>query len=454
MNEQKIGSGKVSTKEIIFLPLGVMSQAMLFSLVIMYAMYYFTDVAGFYPIAVGTFFLLERIWDAINDAMMGVIADRTRTRWGKFKPYIMFAPIFVSVFTFLLFALPDMPMQSKFIFAGIMYILVDMSYTAVDIPLWASPALVTSDSKTVTSLISRNQFAAYIGGLIAGVFTIILVQAFGGEEGGGFGNAALIFGVIAFVLTTIAGITVKERVKPKDEKKLKIKEIYTVVIKNKYLLIAFLTSALIGISGGIKGLVGAYFVEYNLGDINLLPMFMIVVMIPTLLGILITSPVVKKFGKKSASIASIAIALVISVLAYFIGYGNLYIVMAVHALIGFFTAIPMVISTTIFADAVTYGEWKSGKRVEGTIFSFRTLSGKISNAVGPFIFGLVLVGSGYVANTQQSMEALDGLQFTITIVPAIMIALCIIPLIFYKLTDKKMDELQQEINNKNQEEQM
>jgi Na+/melibiose symporter-like transporter len=154
---------------------------------------------------------------------------------------------------------------------------------------------------------------------------------------------------------------------------------------------------------------------------------------------------VKKFGKKHTSIITVSAGILLSVAAFFAGYSNLILTIVIHALFSFFTYIPMVIFTTIFADSVIYAEWKHGTRADGTIFAFRTLNGKFANALAPFIIGLLLVSYGYAQNGPQTQTALNGLHFIITVIPAIILALCIIPLFFYNLTQEKITKMSEVI---------
>ncbi len=436
---------EINRIEGIAIPLGVFAQGILYMMVSTYAMYFFTDVNTFAPAAVGTLFLIARIWDCINDPIFGTIADKTRTRWGKCKPYIMFAPAFVTIFLVMMFTIPDLSTTGKFIYASVAYVLFSMAYTVVDIPLWASPTVVTTDNKKVTSLISGLQIGAIVGAVLAAVVTMILVSKLGGESGGGFRNTAIVFGLFAFIVTSATGFIIKERVKPKEkESQSSFSTMVEVIIQNKYLIIALASSILINLLNTLKAITVVYYAEYNFNDGALVPIIMLAVCTPGLVGVAFTPLAINKFGKKRASVICLSASIVLTLAAYFAGYNDLLPVIILHGGIAFFTYVTVVIFTTMFADSVVYAEWKHGVRAEGTIFSFRTLNGKLASALAPFILGIILTSTGYIAKAKQTTAALEGLHGTITLIPAVILALCIIPVLFYDLTDERIAEMAEE----------
>ncbi len=437
------GNYRMKPYEGFLIPLAALFQSILFTLVGTYAMFYYVDVIGFAPAAVGTLILLARIWDGINDPIFGFIADKTRTRWGKFRPYLMFGAIFVSLFAVMMFMVPGLSGTELFIYAGFTYVFFSMAYTVVDVPLWASPNVLTADNIVVTTVVSRVQLFSSIGSIVATVLTMVLVGLLGGGDFQiGFRNTAALYGIFALAVTVAAGAMVRERVKPEDtEERVTVKKAARIVLQNRYLIIAMTSSILVLMTLTLKSIAVPFYATHNLGDVDLVPMIMIVVAIPGMIGFIIAPLLVKMFGKRNPTLLSLTVAVVFSVIAYFAGYRHLETILVLQAIISFFMFIAMVIMTTMFADSVVYADSRFGIRTEGIIFSFRTLSGKIAAALATFLSGIILTVIGYAADSVQTQASLNGLHAIVTIYSGAIMALCIIPLLYYNLTQAKIAEM-------------
>lgn len=437
------GNSLMRTHEGFVIPLAAMFQGILFNMVGTYAMFFYTDVIGFAPAAVGMLILIARIWDGVNDPIFGFIADRTRTRWGKFRPYLIFGPLFVSLFAVLMFTVPGLGTTEQFIYVCVVYVLFSMAYTVVDVPLWASPNVLTTDNLKITTVLSRVQLFATVGAIVASVMTMVLVNLLGGESmEAGFRNTAVVFGIFALLSTVLAGLAVRERVEPAGSKeRVNLQNASKVVFQNKYTLIAMLSSVLILVTFTMKAITVPYYATYNLGNIDLVPLIMIAVSIPGMVGFIVAPRLVKTYGKKIPTIGSLVVAIFLSMVAYFVGYKHFEIILILQGLISFFMFIAMVITTTMFADSVTFADNKFGIRTEGIIFSFRTLSGKVAAALAAFFSGIILTLIGYIPDVIQTETALNGIHAIVTLYSAVIMVLCIIPVLFYDLTMEKIAEM-------------
>lgn len=436
-------NSRMSPFEGFAIPLAVLFQSILFTLVGTYAMFYYVDVIGFAPAAVGTLILLARIWDGINDPIFGFIADRTRTRWGKFRPYLIFGAIFVSLFVVMMFAVPGLDGTALFVYAGITYVFFSMAYTVVDVPLWASPSVLTTDNLVVTTIVSRVQLFSSIGSVAATIVTMLLVRLLGGGSlQAGFQNTAVVYGLFALAATVAAGATMRERVRASDtEGQLTLKNALQVVFQNRYLIIAMTSSILILITLTLKSIAVPFYATHNLGDMDLVPTIMAVVAVPGIIGFILAPKLVERYGKRNPTLVSLVGAVIFSIIAYFAGYHSLITIMVLQAIVSFFMFIAMVIMTTMFADSVVYADSRFGFRTEGIIFSFRTLSGKIAAALATFLSGIILAAIGYVADSVQTQASLNGLHAIVTVYSGVIMALCIIPLLYYNLTQERIAEM-------------
>jgi Na+/melibiose symporter-like transporter len=264
----------------------------------------------------------------------------------------------------------------------------------------------------------------------------------GGSLQVGFRNTAFVYGIFALAVTVAAGLIVRERVEPKNnEVKVTLRGASRVVLQNRFLIIAMISSVLILMTLTLKAVAVPYYATYNLGNIDLVPLIMLAVSIPGLIGFIIAPKLVKLYGKRNPTLVSLLISVLFSFAAYFVGYHYFTVTLILQAIISFFMFIAMVIMTTMFADSVVYADSKFGIRTEGIIFSFRTLSGKIAAALATFASGIILTVIGYVADSVQTQTALNGLHAIVTLHSGIMMALCIIPLLFYNLTQANVAEM-------------
>jgi sugar (glycoside-pentoside-hexuronide) transporter len=454
MNSAKsIPFGEMKTFEGFAIPLSAFTQAMLCTLIGNFAMFYCTDIVGLAPAAIGTLFLIAKVWDGIFNPIFGFIADKTETRWGKFRPYMMFASVFVSLFAVMTFHVPRMARQWQFMYIGAAYILFSMAYTVVDIPVWASPTIVTKDNNRTTTIVAKVQLFAVLGTITSFVATMLLVGILGGgNTRNGFAYTAMAYGLLNLAVLVMTGIVIRERASPDiNREKVGARNVLMIIFRNKFLIIAMITSILVNTVFTLKSIMVPYFATYDLGDIEMLPVIMIAITIPGLTGLMISPMLIRKFGKRKTAIAALTISLVISVVTYFVPYNSLIPLVVLHGIISFFMFIPLVISTTMFVDCVVYAEWKFRVRAEGIVFSCRTLTGNVGIALASFLSGIILTLIGYAAHMTQTRTTLYGLQASLTLFPGAIIGLSIIPLLFYSLSQDRIDQMtaENELSAKN-----
>lgn len=435
MTKEKV-KGDVSFIEGWSIPIGVLGQNLLFGIVSTYLMFYYTDVVHLAPFAVGILFGVARIWDAFNDPFMGYLSDITRTKWGKFRPYILLGTIPMVILGVLCFSVPQIGNTGKLIYAYITYILFGMAYTVVDIPIWASPTVVTTNNKKRTSIISRIQLFALIGYLIVGFTAIKIVESTGDDMAAGFQKTAIIYSIIALIFLLPVPLLMRERIKLQKEK-TKFSDSMKLIFQNKPLILVLLTQLMTMALFTLKSSITTYYVTYNIGDMSLVPIMMLASAIPMILGMMVASPLASLLGKKKAVILSTLLAAVFSLIWYFTGYSNFTLVCILSGVSGFFTALPVVITTAMVADTIEYAEWKHGIRGEGVIFSLRTLTGKLASALAGLAGGILLTIIGYVSNSPQTPETLAGFQTVMSLLPAIASLVGLIPLAFYTLTEQR-----------------
>jgi sugar (glycoside-pentoside-hexuronide) transporter len=437
----------VTSLESWIVPVGAMTQGILFNMVSAFALFYYTDVVGLAPFAIGIMFFISRIWDGINDPLMGVIADNTHTRWGKFKPYIMFGPIVVSILAVMLFSAASVPAGMKFAYVCATYVLFSMAYTLVDIPIWSFSTTMSRDANRVTSILSRTELLTTIGGILPGVLTMPLVAVLAINMADGFRNTAMLFALVALVVTSLAGFISKERVHT-PRKEMSLKDMFSIVFKNRMLLLASSSLIFMSMLTIVKIMILPYYAIYNLGRGELVSLIMIACSVPGLLGILAMPMIVRKFDKKNVGLLFMVITVILHGIAFFAGFKSLTIILILHGAASLFMFPAGAIVVTMFGDCVLYTEWKSKVRLEGMIFSFRTLTGKFASSLAGLLVSMVLTAIGYVANQTQTQESLQGMHSTMTLGCALIVVLAIVPMLFYTLTNDKMTEIQKDLREK------
>ncbi len=439
----------LSIKEKIGYGLGDFAANIVFQTVMIFLMYYYTDIYGIPAAAVGTLFFLSRIWDAVNDPIMGAIADRTKSKHGRFRPWIKWTAIPFGIMAVLMFTTPDFSADGKIIYAYVTYILMMMIYTANNIPYGALSGVMTSDSVERTSLNSYRFVLGQSGALIVQGLTLPLIALLGsGNKALGYQFTMVIFALIAVILFYVTFYTTKERIKPQKTQSTPIKEDLKDLIQNKPWMILFFMGLITFIFLSLRIAVGLYYFQYYVGDESLFSMFAVLGTVGFIIGIPLSKPLTKKFGKRTTYMLSNALA-GIAVLALFIPspeqWQAAYII---SALVGFFGGPGVPILWAMYADTADYAEWKFGRRATGIVFSAATFGQKFGWGIGGALTGWLLALFNYMPNTVQTPNALLGIKLMLSIIPGTLMILSVFLLFFYKLTEPFMETVQNELSEK------
>lgn len=442
-------TGRISTKEKLAYGFGCFGQNMIYYFISNFVMFFYTDVFGILPAAAGTLLLITKIWDGVNDPIMGVFVDRTRSRWGKFRPWILFTPILFVPIAIMLFSAPNLSPAGKLIWAYVTYIMFDMTYTASDVPFWAMSSAITSDTTERNSVVVYPRFVATVAVALATLGTLPLIHWFQKISGGaaasadrGYQLTALLYGILTIICFTFTFFVVKERVKVgKDDKNATFKDIVHTFTRNKPLVLIILSGMLINVASGAKLSTLIYYAKYNLGN-ELLNTLVAAANIPFILvGIAITPFLAKRFGKKGAYIILTAVFGVGSLGFFMSGWTQLPVLLAFSCISSIGMVAPQVLQTSMIADTIEYAELETGKRSEGVIFSSQTFMVKLSSAFTSWLTGIILTLTGFVANTVQTEAVLKGIHSIISLIPAIACAVAIVPMLFYTLTEERHDQI-------------
>ncbi len=418
-----------------------------FSMTTNFLLFFYTDVFGLLPVVAGSVLLFARLSDAITDPLMGLLADRTQTRWGKLRPYLLFGAIPLGVASVLLFSVPPWSDSAKTAYAYSTYIFWGICFTVVTIPYSALTAAITADSQERTELSTyRIGFATMGGGLVA-VITPGLVALFE-TPAAGFQTLMIIYSVFGVGMLWFCFATVTERVKASQEVTVGPRDILRIFRSAGPLWILMIVFVLGSVSYTLQTGAKLYYFKYNLGREDLWSVFLLSTAIPAFLGILAAPRVGASLGKAGGMIVCSLLTFVSGLGVYFTAYDNLPMIFF-WSIVGAFGGAPIgVLTWSIIPDTVEYAEWKSGIRAEGIIYSVTGFFQKVSGALGGALSGLILAATGYVAGAVQSERALHGILSTITIVPMVFGVGAVIALMFYRIDAQTHAEIVHELEER------
>lgn len=406
-------------------------QNIIFFLVSSYVMLYYTDYQMISPAAVSILFFVAKVWDAVNDPLFGVIVDKSNLKKGKFKPWISLATMFLPAITIIIFLMPqNIDSTSKIIYASVTYIIWGMLYTVCDVPIFALVTAMTDNIQERAQIISIGRLAAAVAMIILSIAVMPVVVALGWVQ------AAIILSCGAFLVMLPINIFAKERFISEEKSGISLKTLFSCLIKNKYLLLFYASTIIVG-SLNISMIVGNYTAIYLLGGEMMIP-----VMVLGLVGpMFITTPfvlfIIKKIDKFYVYIAGMLIFIVGSLAGYVAGYSNFTVFLIFLIIRGVGFSIQGVLASMFAADCMEYGHYKNGERTEGITFSLQTFSTKLYGAISSAVGGIILTLIKYDGALEaQNAVTNTGLWVSYTLIPAIGLALGMIPLIFYKLRDK------------------
>lgn len=449
----------IKLKEKIGYGFGDMASSMFWKLFGSYLMIFYTDVFGLPAAVVGTLFLVTRVWDSAFDPIVGVVADRTHSRWGKFRPYLLFLAIPFSVIGVLTFVTPSFGDNGKLVYAYVTYSLMMMVYSAINVP-YASLLGVMSDNPKERNTLSTYRMAfAYIGSFIALLLFMPMVNFWSGHskeiaaQQQGWTIAVAVIAVMCALLFIGCFAFTRERVKALHEKQAPLKEDLKDLWKNRpwWILLGAGVAALVfnSIRDGATVYYFKYFiVEEDFHTISffgvsfvLSGLYLSVGQIANIAGVILAAPVSNRIGKKQTYMGSMAIATVLSILFFWFDKDNLALIFTFQILISICAGSIFPLLWSMYADCTDYSELKTGNRATGLIFSSSSMSQKFGWAIGSALTGWLLSYFGFVANEVQQAEAIQGIKMFMSFLPAAGTLLSIVFISMYPLSEKKMLEI-------------
>ena len=441
--------------------IGAVGKDMVYALSASYVMYFYQDVLRLSATFVGLILMIARVFDALNDPFMGVIVAKTRTRWGRFRPWILTGTVLNALVLYALFAAPDLSQAGMMVYFSIVYILWGVTYTMMDIPYWSMIPAVTSTPADRENLSVVGRTCAGVGAALIAMFTMLLVGALGGDsERVGFKYVALIVSVV-FVVTEIMCCAKMKESNQTEMKTATVKEMFRALFSNDQAIVVVLSIVLINSALYLTSNFVIYFFKYDFGGAGWKESYTLFSTIggaAQILGMMLLYPLLRK---KLSNTGVFTLSLVLALGGYGLllalclaGLSGNLIALCVPGVVVFACNGMLSVLTTLFlSNSVDYGQLKTGRREESVIFSMQTFVVKAASGVAVFLTGIGLDLIGLVGDTEetgavaaQSAGTLLGLRLMMTVLP--MLVLLAALLLFRRkfiLTDEKTAEISRQL---------
>ncbi|MFA7183027.1 MAG: MFS transporter [Bacteroidales bacterium] len=463
---------KISVIEKIGYSLGDLAANLIFQTLMTFLAFFYTDVYKIPPGTASFIIFFGGMFGAFFNPIMGIIADRTKTRWGKFRPWILWTAVPFGAMAILAFSTPDFSPSGKIAYAFITYMLLVVVYSANNLPYASLSGVITGNMSERNSLSSYRFVAVTIAQLIVQSFLLPLALILGdGDRTRGFENTMMLFAAIGVVFFIITFLTTKERIIPKPEQKSSVKEDLHDLVRNKPWIVMLIITVFIFITLSLKGGMYVYYFENYLSQEHLagflekvglnklsgftsssdvatsgFSLFMASGIVTTLIGIAISKPLADRFGKRDVFGCSLFLSALCLLMFYFYSPQAIGSVFATQMLHGFFYGISTPLLWAMIADVADYSEWKNSRRATAIIFSAMIFGLKAGLSIGGALVAGILASYGYSEQLAvQSAETVNGIKLSLSIYPMLTFFVSVACLFFYEINKKMEVRLQEEL---------
>ena len=475
-------SYKLSLREKIGYGFGDFASVLFWQSITMNMMFFYTDVFRIAEttqaaVVAGSMIMVSRLFDAVVDPVIGMVADRTETRWGKFRPYLLWMALPLAFSAVLAFTTPDFGPTGKIVYAYGTLILFMACYAGINIPYSSLLGVLTPNPTDRTSASSFKFAFAYISGMTVSATSLLMAKHLGNgvdtRDPGGWQKTILVYGIVAVVFFVLTFLFTKERVKPQKTQRTTVKkDLLDLVTNGPWLILLFSTLSLVMFVASRIGVTNYYFKYYitgfsesvhqtltydflwwsfTWGFEEVATVFNTLGQTSAILGALLVPLLSARIGKKNAFLALFLVAGLSTAAFYFLTAQDLTLIFLLQIL-GSLTGGPLsVVIWAMYADAADYSEWKRGRRATGLVFSASAMSQKIGWAVGALFTGALLSGYGFIPDKAQSPEVQNLLIQLMSIIPFAFGILSIVLILFYKLDEETMKKVETDLEQRRKE---
>ena len=449
-----MNTDKLSVKEKIGYSLGDTASHFVWDLVGFWLLIFYTDVYGISPSVAGWIMFAGSIWDAVVDPIVGIISDRTDTRWGKFRPYLLFGAIPYAILAVLAFTTPPFSPTGIIVYAAITCLSLRTAYAFVNLPYSSMSAVMTADSAERASLNTYRFIAAYLGQFVVTGLALYFVNYFGNRAdesiasqgfkalvttdtanaASGYQATVAVFAVLSLVFFLITFLTTKERIPAPKKQDTSVAKDFKYLFKNNPWIVLTCVGVVSFIMFAMQNAAIAYYFKYYIQDATNVQLFNVLGTVALIVALPLSKPLAKRFGNKYVYMGSSVLSGIFFALIYAAG-DNLVMVYVFNILakMAYAPAVPLL--WTMIADAADFGEWKLNRRTTGLCFSAAVFSQKVGWAIGAAFAGWILTWSNYIPDAaEQTDSAILGIRLLVSVIPGVLYASCALVMAFYGLT--------------------
>lgn len=458
---------RISWREKISYGFGDLASVMFWQTFMAYLLFFYTDVFGISAGMAGTMFLLSRLLDGVNDPAMGMIADRTETRWGKFRPYILWFCVPFAIVGVLTFTTPDFSETGKIIWAFVTFNVLMILYTVINIPYTSMLGVITSNPADRTSLAQIKFLFAFAAGAAVSATLLPMTKALGGDDAAkGWQLSFVIYGTLFVLFFLITFFGTKERVHAVTKEKTKVGADLKALLSNRPWIVLLAATLTLILFIATRITVTAHYFKYFVGEQVvdlpswlggpqsfsfevLVSAFNTTGQLSSIVGVLLLGVISKVFGsRKLAFSVLLGISILATAAYHFLSADQVVAIFLMQVLVCVSSGPLSPLLWSMYADTADFGEWRTGRRSTGLIFSASTMGQKVGWAIGSAVAGWLLSAVGFRSNVDQTPEALRGLVLLVGLIPAAFGVLSLSILWFYPLNESRVKEIGTELEQR------
>lgn len=407
---------------------------------------FYTDTFGLTAAAAASMMFIIKIINAFTDPIIGAASDRTSTRWGKFRPYLLWGALPLAGAGVLTYTTPDLSESGKIVWAYGTYLLMMVCYTCINIPYNALSGVMSSDPQERSSVNGLRFIFAFAGSTLVTAATPWLVGTLGaGDAKQGWQLTMVVWGIAAACLFVLTFFNTRERIAPPPDQKSDFMQDVRDLTRNGPWVVLFFLALIIMVTITLRSTTAAYYFKYYVGRPDLIASFVPAYMIAASVGAALTPVMTRFVDKKRLMIVLMSLTTLISCAFFFVPPDQVALMYVLQVAMGFVLGPKSPLAFSMYADTADYNEWRTGRRATGITFAAATFSQKLGTAVAVAVIGALFTALGYVPNATQNAGSQEGIVWLMSFVPAVFSFLAVICMLFYDLDQHKLAQVQSEL---------